>query len=118
LNAPSKPPSRGLRGKDSPSQTAISGCASLLQSLRSDVVDPHTHSCRFQWDIGLKIVGAQKHLSFTTKKAFIWSRENTLFAAPMVGAPPDNIGVQRLAEGGVHTSGAGSAIMNAKEIGI
>jgi hypothetical protein len=36
----------------------------------------------------------------------------------MVGAPPDNIGAQRLAEGGVHTSGAGSAIMHAKEIGI
>jgi hypothetical protein len=40
------------------------------------------------------------------------------FAAPMVGASPDNIGAQRLAEGGVPTSGAGSAIMNAKEIGI
>jgi hypothetical protein len=48
-------------------------------------------------------------LSFTIKKAFIWSRANTLFAAPMVGAPPNNIGAQRLAEGGVHTSGAGSA---------
>jgi hypothetical protein len=31
------------------------------------------------------------------------------FAAPMVGAPPDNIRAQRLAEGGVPTSGAGSA---------
>jgi hypothetical protein len=31
------------------------------------------------------------------------------FAAPMVGASPDNIGAQRLAEGGVPTSGAGSA---------
>jgi hypothetical protein len=30
------------------------------------------------------------------------------FAAPMVGASPDNIGAQRLAEGGVPTSGAGS----------
>jgi hypothetical protein len=56
---------------NSPSQTAISGYAGLLQSLRSDVVDPHTHSCRFQWDAGLKIVSAQKHLSFATKKAFI-----------------------------------------------
>jgi len=31
------------------------------------------------------------------------------FAAPMVGASPDNIGAQRGAEGGVPTSGAGSA---------
>jgi hypothetical protein len=31
------------------------------------------------------------------------------FAAPMVGAPPDNIRAQRLAEGGVPASGAGSA---------
>jgi hypothetical protein len=31
------------------------------------------------------------------------------FAAPMVGASPDNMGAQRLAEGGVPTSGAGSA---------
>ncbi len=30
------------------------------------------------------------------------------FAAPMVGASPDNIGAKRLAEGGVPTSGAGS----------
>ncbi len=32
---------------NSPSQTAISGYASLLQSLRYDVVSPHTRSCRF-----------------------------------------------------------------------
>jgi len=32
-----------------------------------------------------------------------------LFAALMVGAPPDDIGAQRLAEGGVSASGAGSA---------
>jgi hypothetical protein len=31
----------------SPSQTAISGYAGLLQSLRSNIVSPHTHSCRF-----------------------------------------------------------------------
>ena len=31
---------------DSPSQTAISGYAGLLRSLRSNVVSPHTHSCR------------------------------------------------------------------------
>jgi hypothetical protein len=30
-------------------------------------------------------------------------------AAPMVGAPPDNIGAKRLAEGGVPASGVGSA---------
>jgi hypothetical protein len=40
------------------------------------------------------------------------------FAAPMVGASPDNIGAKRLAEGGVPASGVGSAIMNAKRIGI
>jgi len=32
-----------------------------------------------------------------------------LLAAPMVGAPPNNIGAQRLAEGGVPASGAGTA---------
>jgi hypothetical protein len=32
--------------------------------------------------------------------------------------PPDNIGAQRLAEGGVPASGAGSESMSAKEIGI
>ena len=32
-----------------------------------------------------------------------------LFAAPMVDAPPDNIGAQRLAEGGLPASEAGSA---------
>jgi len=31
---------------------------------------------------------------------------------------PDNIGAKRGAEGGVPASGAGSVIMNAKEIGI
>jgi hypothetical protein len=34
---------------------------------------------------------------------------STSFAAPMVGALPDNIGAKRLAEGGVPASGAGSA---------
>jgi len=38
-----------------------------------------------------------------------WSTHHLFVAAPMVGAPPDNIGAQRLAEGGVSTSGAGSA---------
>jgi len=33
----------------------------------------------------------------------------------MVGASPDNIGAQRLAEGGVPASGAGSAIYLAGE---
>jgi len=41
-------------------------------------------------------------------------RTDLLFAAPMAGASPDNIGAKRLAEGGVPASGAGSAIMNAK----
>jgi len=36
-------------------------------------------------------------------------RANLSFAAPMVGASPDNIGAQRLAEGGVPTNGADSA---------
>jgi hypothetical protein len=33
----------------------------------------------------------------------------------MVGAPTDNIGAQRLAEGGVPASGAGSAKMGTKK---
>jgi hypothetical protein len=45
-------------------------------------------------------------------------RASISFAAPMVGASPDNIGAQRLAEGGVPASGAGSESMSAKEIGI
>ena len=92
-----------------PSQTAISGYASLLQSLRSDVVGPHTHSCRFQWGVGLQVVGAQMPLAVNTMMACTWLRASKLFAAPMVGASPDNIGAQRLAEGGVPTIGAGSA---------
>jgi hypothetical protein len=36
-------------------------------------------------------------------------RAQVSFAAPMVGASPDNIGAKRLAEGGVPTIGAGSA---------
>ena len=40
-------------------------------------------------------------------------------AAPMVGASPDNMGAQRLAEGGVPASGAGSAKdgLNAVSVG-
>jgi len=50
-----------------------------------------------------------------------------MFAAPVVDAPPDNIGAQRLAEGGVPASeassaqrdvqhsGAGSATMSAQK---
>ena len=34
----------------------------------------------------------------------------------MVGAPPDNIGAQRLAEGGVPASGAGSTNMGAEKL--
>jgi len=37
------------------------------------------------------------------------SRYHISFAAPVVGAPPDNIGAKRLAEGGVPASGAGTA---------
>ena len=37
------------------------GVAGLLQSLRSNVVGPHTHACRFPWDVGLQVGGAQKH---------------------------------------------------------
>jgi hypothetical protein len=55
--------------------------------------------------------------------AFGQHRRNTIyvgsyspFAAPMVGASPDNIGAQRLAEGGVPASGAGSAKMDAKKL--
>ncbi len=47
---------------------------------------------------------------------FPFARTNHLFAAPMAGAPPDNIGAKRLAEGSVSASGAGSASMGAKEI--
>ena len=56
---------------NSPSVTAISGYAGLLQSLRSDVVSPHTHSCRFPCDIGLHFFDVRKYLAFTAKKAFI-----------------------------------------------
>ena len=93
---------------NSPSQTAISGYAGLLRSLRSNVVGPHTHSCRFQWTFGSLVVEAQKQLPFKTKMAGTWLIAYQLFAAPMVGASPDNIGAQRLAEGGVPASGAGS----------
>ena len=51
---------------NSPSPTAISGYASLLQSLRSNVVSPHTRSCRFQCDVGLQMVDQQRFLKFTT----------------------------------------------------
>ena len=42
-------------------------------------------------------------------------RAQVSFAAPMVGASPDNIGAKRLAEGGVPTSGAGSATHQAEK---
>jgi hypothetical protein len=92
-----------------PSQTAISGYAGLLRSLRSNVVGPHTCSCRFPRDVGEQIDGTEKHLPSNTKMACTWLSASKLFAAPMVGAPPDNIRAQRLAKGGVPTSGAGSA---------
>jgi hypothetical protein len=37
------------------------------------------------------------------------SRAAISYSAPMVGAPPDNIGAQRLAKGGLPASGAGTA---------
>jgi hypothetical protein len=40
---------------------------------------------------------------------FPFAAHRSLFAAPMAGASPDNIGAKRLAEGGVPASGAGSA---------
>ena len=40
-------------------------------------------------------------------------RASIACAAPMVGASPDNIGAQRLAEGGVSASGAGSEKLDA-----
>ncbi len=43
---------------DYPYKTAISGYARLLRSLRSNVVSPHTHSCRFLWDVRKQVVGA------------------------------------------------------------
>jgi hypothetical protein len=56
----------------------------------------------------LQVVNAQKLYRFTTQQACTGSRAHISFAAPMVGASPDNIGAQRLAEGGVPTIGAGS----------
>jgi len=50
--------------------------------------------------------------AFALKEMFVLPQglhANITFAAPMVGASPDNIGALRLAEGGVPTSGAGSA---------
>ena len=42
---------------DSPSETAISGYARLLRSLRSNVVSPHTHSWRSPGSVGLQTDG-------------------------------------------------------------
>jgi hypothetical protein len=57
----------------------------------------------------LQVVDAQKLYRLTTQQACTGSRAHISFAAPMVGASPDNIGAKRLAEGGVPTIGAGSA---------
>ena len=99
----------GCVAMDSPSETAISGYASLLRSLRSNVVGPHTHSCRFPWDVGLQVVGAQEYLRLPNWVGMHQSPSHLCVAAPMVGASPENIGAQRLAEGGVPISGASSA---------
>ena len=69
-----------------PSETAISGHASLLRSLRSNVVGPHTRSCRFLCAVGLQVVRGQKFLQFTRMWKFPFTRTEPLFAAPMVGA--------------------------------
>jgi len=55
------------------------------------------------------VVEAQKHLPFKTMMACTWLSALRLLAAPMVGASPDNIRAQRLAEGGVPINGASSA---------
>jgi hypothetical protein len=50
--------------------------------------------------------------AFALKEMFVLPQgfhTNITFAAPMVGASPDNIGAQRLAEGGVPASETGSA---------
>ena len=69
-----------------PSETAISGYACLLRSLRSNVVGPHTHSCRFLSDVGLQDVREQRFLRFTRIREFPFARKDPLFAVPMVGA--------------------------------
>ncbi len=91
----------------SPSQTAISGYAGLLRSLRSNVVGPHTHSCRFLCEVGYQVIGAQKCLRLPNWVGMHQSPSHPCVAAPMVGASPDNIGAKRLAEGGVPAGGAG-----------
>ena len=57
--------------------------------------------------------------AFALKEMFVLAQglhANITFAAPLVGASPDNIGAQRLAEGGVPASGAGSAQSHPKKL--
>jgi hypothetical protein len=137
--------------RNHPSETAISGYATLLRSLRSNVVSPHTHSCRLLSCFGCVLrVGSpsqppSRGMQTSSGRCAPTSSARTparagfyvlwvckLFAgksfcnSPGCGnfplrerSPfsqhrwwvrrPDNIGAQRLAEGGVAASGAGSA---------
>jgi hypothetical protein len=65
--------------------------------------------------VGLLVVRDESFRDLHRVWKFAFGRTDLLFAAPMVGAPPDNIGAQRLAKGGVPASGAGSAkdVLNA-----
>ena len=58
------------------------------------------------------VKGSLLKKAFTFNEAFVLPQclhTHITFAAPMVGAPPDNIGAQRLAQGGFPASGADSA---------
>ena len=64
------------------------------------------------FSMGCWIAGCWRANAFSIRLQLVQapgSRAATSSAAPMVGASPDNIGAQRLAEGGVPASGAGSA---------
>jgi hypothetical protein len=69
----------------------------------------NSHSCRFLCDVDLQVDREQRFLRFPRMWEFPFGRTHLLFAAPMVGAPPDNIGAKRLAQGGVPAIGADSA---------
>ena len=86
LEAPQKKAAGVCASLNSPCQTAISGYAGLLRSLRSNVVGPHTHSCRLLSDVSLQDVREQRFLRFTRRREFPFARKDTLFAAQMVGA--------------------------------
>jgi hypothetical protein len=60
-------------------------------------------------------VGKQIFQQYTKCVGIFHCTKGPFFAAPVVGASPDNIGAQRLAEGGVPTGGAGSATNQAEK---